>query len=188
MDSLPNHGIVVRELRKRLGLSLQIAARRIGKSVGWLSEIENCRGESRLGKVALERIVTLLDGERHRPMFKTWIANHKNEERRNRTFDGAILRHARNRRGLSVTAASELLSMSKGYLSRLERGICHVTLPLRNRILVGYGYSTESFKNWSTDPVKSKAVPLKYKFDVLMQNISDEDAEIIFRNALSKNI
>lgn len=187
MESLENHGIVLRELRKRLGLSIQAAAKRIGKSAGWLCEIENSRGESRLDEVTLNRIVSLLDGDGHRTMFKTWIANYRNYERTNHIFDGAVLRYVRTRRGLTVAAAAELLNMTKGYLSRLERGVCPVSLILRNRILVGYGFSTESFKNWSTDPVKSKAVPLRYKFEIFMRGISKEQADLIFAAALLKS-
>jgi transcriptional regulator with XRE-family HTH domain len=38
---MENYGLIVRELRTRAKLSIRTAAEKLGRSTGWLSEIEN---------------------------------------------------------------------------------------------------------------------------------------------------
>lgn len=188
MDSLENHGIILRELRRRSEFSVQKAAQMIQKSTGWLSEVETGGGTCRLTSSEFERILKILGGTNFRPMFKTWIANHKNQEKVSKVFDGAVLRYIRVKKGFSLTAAAKQMGFSKGYLSRLETGASPMTLKLRNKIMKVYGYSPSSFKNLSTDPVRSKVVPSKYKFDIFLRALSPEEAEIIFQTTLSQKL
>ena len=44
-----------------------------------------------------------------------------------------------------------------------------------------YGYSPSSFKNLSTDPVRSKAVPLKFKLEILLGQLQEQEIEAVFR-------
>ncbi len=64
-----NYGVILKKLRELNNYSLKTAAARIGKSVGWLSEVENNRGFSKLKESEFERIVNLFNGVRHREMF-----------------------------------------------------------------------------------------------------------------------
>ncbi|MBK9322428.1 MAG: transcriptional regulator [Bdellovibrionaceae bacterium] len=185
MDHLNNHGLIIRELRTRSSLSIQKAAGLIGKSVGWLCEVENDRGTSRLNTAEFDRIIEILGGSNQRHMFKTWIANQKNQDRTNKVFDGAVLKFIRIKKGISLFEASLKVGLSKGNLSKIENGAKPVTLEMRNQIMVAYGYSPSSFKNLSTDPIRSKAVPSRFKFQILLQKISKEQAERFFESFLA---
>ena len=86
MSSLENHGIIIRHLRKRNRLSVRKCSDIIGKSIGWLSEIENACGTARLTEDEFDRIVSALGGDKDGAMFKTWVAKHKNIIRACRYF------------------------------------------------------------------------------------------------------
>ncbi len=45
---MENHGIIIQHLRLLAGLSVRQASKKIQRSLGWLSEIENNNGRSRL--------------------------------------------------------------------------------------------------------------------------------------------
>jgi transcriptional regulator with XRE-family HTH domain len=181
---MENYGVIIRHLRNLAELDVRATALRIGKSVGWLSEIENNRGKSRLTESEFQRIVELLGGVRHRPMFKIWVANQKNRERVCTTFEGAILKHIRTKKNLLLQEAAQLCGLSFGYLSKIESGIKPVTLEMRNRILVAYGYSPSSWKNLATDPIRSKAVPRGYKLEILLNLLSEDQIAEVFDFAL----
>ena len=180
MESLENHGIIIRELRKLSGLSVQKAAKILGHSTGWLWEVECGSGRCRLTTSEFDRIVDVLDGAKHRPMFRIWVANHKNDERKDKSFEGAVLKFIRKKKGLRLSAAANLSGLSCSYLSKLECGIKPMTLEWRNRILKAYGYQPSSFKNLATDPVRSKAVPTQYKIDILMRRLEANHLEKLF--------
>ncbi len=186
MDSLENHGIILRELRRLAELSVQQAAIKIGKSSGWLCEVETGSGRCRLKSSEFDRIVQILDGVQYRSMFRTWVANHKNAERVDKTFDGAILKFIRRKKELSLQTAARLAGVSCGYLCKLENGTKPTSLDLRNRIMTAYGYSPSSFKNFATDPVRSKAVPKEFKFKILKHVLSNEKLDEIYSSALSQ--
>lgn len=190
MNGERNYGLIVKHLRTMAGLSVQLLAKKIGKSAGWVSEIENENGRCRLTEQAFEQIVEALDGKSRRAMFRTWVANHKNLERVDRTFDGAVLKYIRRRQGISVPTAAQLTGLSMSHLSNLENGKRNMTHDLRVRLMKTYGYSPSSFKNLSTDPVRSKAVPCLYKLKILLGQMSDHQIEAVYnfaRNLVSQN-
>lgn len=164
---MENVGVIIQHLRTLTGLSVRKTAQKINRSVGWLSELENSRGTARIDEDEFNRVVDLLGGSKHRSMFKTWAANAKNRDRAERTFDGAVLKFIRIKKGFSLEKASGLTKLSIGYLSKIETGLKPVTLERRNQIMLGYGYSPTSFKNLATDPVRSKAVPLRFKLNFI---------------------
>jgi transcriptional regulator with XRE-family HTH domain len=182
---MDNYGLIIQHLRTLAGLSVQQTAKKIGKSVGWLSEIENNSGRCRLTENEFNRIIELLDGTKHRAMFKTWIAGFKNRERLDKVFDGAVLKFVRLKKELSLSKASKLTSLSAAQLSKFENGLKPVSLELRNQIMAAYGYSPTSFKNFSTDPVRSKVVPIEFKLTILLNSLEDEQIEQVFRYAHS---
>lgn len=185
MIPLENHGLIIRELRKLQGLSVRKAAQKLNRGLGWLSEIENCKGTARLTEDEFDRIVTALDGSRHKNMFRTWVASHLHEERINKTFDGAVLKFIRVKKGLDLQRASELAEISRGYLCKLENGSKPMTLQLRYRIMRAYGYNPKSFKNLATDPVRSKVVPLAYKFKIWLSTLTPEQTEAFYLQTLT---
>jgi len=188
MNPLENHGLIIRKLRKLRGLNVRNAAENIGRSIGWLSEIENGTGTARLTEMEFDRIVTALDGSHHKAMFRTWVATYKKEEDIDKTFEGAVLRHIRLKKEFTLLDASLLTGLSRGYLCNLEMGRKPMTLKIRNQILKSYGYMPKSFKNFATDPVRSKVVPLAYKFKIWLHSLSPEQAENFYSQTLSQNL
>ena len=182
---MDNYGVIIRHLRSLAGLSVREAAQKIERSAGWLSEIENASGTARLTESEFNRIVVALDGVKHKSMFMTWVATHKKRERSDRKFDGAVLKHIRIKKGLSLQQASNLMSISSAQISKIETGVKEIPFKTRDQIMIAYGYSPSSFKNLSTDPIRSKAVPLSYKLSILLNSLSDEQIERIFQFALS---
>lgn len=177
---MDNYGVIVRQLRVLSGLSVQQTAKKLNRSKGWLSEIENGKGRSRLSEKEFQRIIETLDGTKHIPLFKTWVANLKNRERVNSSFDGAVLKFIREKKELSVRSAAKLTGISHGQLSKIETGLKPISYELRNRIMEAYGYSPSSFKNLATDPIRSKAVPLYYKLEIILRKLTKSQIEEVF--------
>lgn len=177
---MDNYGLIIRTLRQQKGLSLQNASRLINRSMGWLSSIENGSGDCRLTPAEFDRLVKLFDGESQRAMFRTWVANHANTQRKRKTYDGAVLKHMRQSKGLSLVDAATRTGLSFAYISKLERGIKDVDLPLRQKFLMAYGYSPSSWKNWASDPVRSKAVPIRYKLANILNELSEDQLLRVF--------
>ena len=182
---MDNYGVIIRHLRTLAGLSVRKAALKTNRSIGWISEVENNTGTARLTETEFERIVELLDGTKHKAMFKTWVAVYKNRERLDCTFDGAVLKFIRIKKNMGLKKAAKLTGISSSQISKIETGMKPVPYSLRNRIMIGYGYSPSSFKNLSTDPVRSKAVPLGFKLSILLNSLTAEQVERIFQFALS---
>ena len=118
-------------------------------------------------------------------LFKTWAATYKNRDRTAKTYDGAVLRFIRLKKGFDLATASKLVGLSLSYLSKIETGAKPVTLEMRNQIMTGYGYSPSSFKNLSTDPVRSKAVPCILKLEILLHALQPQQIEAVFQYAQS---
>jgi len=182
---MENYGLIIRHLRTLAGLSVRATAQKIDRSIGWLSEIENTSGTARLTETEFNRIVDVLEGAKHRPMFRTWVAAYKHRERGEKTFDGAVLKFIRLKKEINLRKAQKLTGLSTSYLSKIETGVKPVTLEMRNRIMVAYGYSPSSFKNLSTDPVRSKVVPTGFKLQILLHGLSEIQTETVFQFALA---
>jgi transcriptional regulator with XRE-family HTH domain len=188
MDDLENYGFILKCLREHSGLSVRAMAGKIGRSTGWLSEVENGKGLARLPAREFERIVNQVDGAKHRAMFRTWVANHKNAQRVDRTFDGAVLKYIRKKKGLKLEDAAKSSGLSAARLSKLERGVRPLTPELRKRLMLGYGYNPSSFKNLATDPVRSASVPLAYKLEILLGRMAPEQIENVFKYAREMSV
>lgn len=182
---MENYGLIIQHLRLLAGLSVREAAKKIERSIGWLSEIENNRGTARLTEKEFNRIVDLLDGTKHKAMFRTWVANYKNRERTDKTFDGAVLKFIRIKKGFNLEKAAKLTKLSASQISKYETGVKPISVEARNRIMVAYGYSPSSFKNLATDPIRSKAVPLSLKLEILLKSLKESQIEKVFYFAQS---
>jgi transcriptional regulator with XRE-family HTH domain len=104
---MTNYGVVLRKLRELNQLTVHQAAKVICRSAGWLSEIENGRGEARIGLEEFERIVAAYGGQEYRDKFSLWIANARKPKASAKpaSFDGAILRYLREKVGMNVETA-----------------------------------------------------------------------------------
>jgi len=175
-----NQGLIIRHLRMQAKLSVRKCAQKVKKSVGWISEVENGRGKARLSEQEFNRIVELLDGSKHREMFRTWVAGYKKRESIDTTLDGAVLKFIRTKKQLRLKNAAQATGLSVSTISKIESGVSIINVELRNKIMIAYGYSPSSFKNLSTDPVRSKVVPLRFKLEILMKQMSEPEIEALF--------
>ena len=180
MEGNENYGLILKILRQKSDMSVRELSQRINKSPGWLSEVENGRGLAKLRESEFERIIAVLGATAQRAYFKTWVANHRNAERVNRSMEGAILKFVRVKKGLRLEAVATDAGVSVCYLSKIENGHKPPPLELRNRILIACGYSPASFKNLSSDPIKSRAVPNSYKLNILLKKLPDSKIAEVF--------
>lgn len=97
MDGNENYGLILKLLRQQMRLSVRDFSKKINRSIGWISEMENGCGTARITEQEFDALVALLGANGQRSQFKTWVANHKNAERVDRTFEGAILKFVRIR-------------------------------------------------------------------------------------------
>lgn len=177
------YGIILKQLRLKANLNLKECAIKINKSAGWICEVENGRGLSRVNEFEFERIIEALDGSKYRKMFMTWVAVSKNKQNTDRTLDGAVMKHIRLKKRLRLKEASLAVGVSVSRLSQIERGIIPMSFELKNKLMVGYGYTPSSFKNFSKDPLRAKAVPTKFKLEILIKSFTDHQVEELFMAA-----
>jgi transcriptional regulator with XRE-family HTH domain len=179
------------KLRELNQLHLKAAAKHIGRSAGWLSEIENNRGNARISQAEFDRIVKVYGGESQKKQFGAWVAR---AEKTNATgaskicLDGSVLKFLRNKAELTLAEVAKATNLSKTYLSYLENGKKPVSKGLRDRLLGVYGYSPSSFKNFTTKDKRSASIPTRYKLQILLGHLEEEQIQkvLIFANQLTK--
>ena len=175
-----NYGVIIRELRKRQKMTNSEFAKEIGRSRGWLSDIERCNGKCQVSDSEFERILECFKAQNLRPMFRMWAANASKFDLIDRRMEGAVLKYVRIKKELKLKDVAKLVGCSSGYLSKVENGRFPPTVELRKRVLVACGYSPASFKNLYADPERSKVVPFRYKLDILMKRLSEKQVEQLF--------
>lgn len=179
---MKSYGVILRKLREINQLSLKPAAVKVGRSVGWLSEIENGRGNARIREEEFERIVAAYGGGAYRRQFGAWVAKATNSEGpcRGISYGGAVLKFLRRKAGMSLEAAAGRAKISKSYLSLLEVGARPLTGALRNRLMSIYGYSPASFKNFTTEDRRGEKIPVAYKVEVLLRQLDEGELKLAF--------
>lgn len=182
-----HYGVILRKLREISRLPIKEAAKRIERSAGWLSEIENGKGAARIHPQEFERIVAAYGGEPYRKQFGIWVAKQHKPDKANQevSYNGAVLKYLRKKAKLTIEEAAKRVSLSNCYLSYLENGVKPLSLELRNRLLSIYGYSPSSFKNFTTEDKRGKNIPLRYKLEILLGQMDDQGLERLFLAATS---
>jgi transcriptional regulator with XRE-family HTH domain len=182
-----HYGVILRQLRLRNQLQMKEAARRVGKSTGWLSQAENGKGKARLQPQEFERIVTAYGGEAYRKQFGQWIAlSHRlRSPAKDICLGGAVLKFLRKKAKFSLEAAAKDSGLSKSYLSRIETGSKSLPQPLWDKLMKLYGYSPSSFKNFTTEDKRAKNVPARYRLTALLNQMDDSRIEKILGFSLS---
>ncbi len=177
-----HYGIILRKLRELNSFTVKQAAKKIGRSSGWISQIENGKGLARLAQDEFERIVTAYNGEPYRKQFGAWIARSKIKESTvdDINFDGSILKYLRRKANLTLEVASKKAEISFGHLSDLENGEKRISENLKNRLLKIYGYSSASFRNFTGEDKRANNIPVRYKLDILLRKLNSTDVEKVF--------
>ena len=180
-----NYGVIIRNIRKLEGLNVHQFSKEIGRSSGWLSDVENCNGRCTVNEEEFNRIVEYFGAKKHRPMFRTWVANSKKFKDVDRSMEGAVLKHVRLKKGLKLYELAEKLGMSACHLSKIENGRFPPTVELRKEVLTACGYSPSSFKNLYKDEQRSKAVPALFKLEIMLSKFNAEQVNEVYEFALS---
>ena len=182
-----HYGVILKQLRLVQKLPIKAAAQKVGRSAGWLSEIENEKGAARIHPTEFERIVAAYGGEAYRKQFGIWVAKgHKLDTPiRDKSLGGAVLKFLRKKAGIRLEAAAAKIGHSPSYLSRIETGMRVLSPDLRDKLMQVYGYSPGSFKNFTTDDKRAKNVPARYKLNLLLKQMSDAGIERMLSLALS---
>jgi len=187
---MDHHGVILRQLRLQNKLTMKEAARRIEKSAGWLSEIENSKGAARIHAQEFERIVAVYGGDRYRKQFGIWVANaHKPDlPGKDVCLGGATLKFLRKKAKLSLKTAAKEVGLSACYLSCIETGSKPLSANLRDRLVRVYGYSPSSFKNFATEDKRAKNVPIRYRLGSLLKQMDDGRIQKVFEFAFSLSL
>ena len=183
---MKEQGVVLKRLRKLQGLTLRQAGVKIGKSVGWLSEIENDRGRATISDQEFDRIIEAYEGQKYKSSFGGWVRMEKDKLSPVETnLDGAIYKHMRTKARLSIRAAAKILNISTGKLCKIEAGNCELTKGFKDILLAAYGYSPVSFKNFRLSGSQSQAVGMKLRLNVLIRMMDNQQIERMFHFGLS---
>jgi transcriptional regulator with XRE-family HTH domain len=184
---MESYGVILRKLRELKKLPIKEAAKHIGRSAGWLSEVENGRGYARLRPAEFERIVATYDGEAYRKHFGLWIAKSKGPtslSSESVSMNGAILKYLRKKAKMTLAQAGEKVGLSGRTISAMELGKRTIKPELKDQLTRIYGYSPSSFKNFTTEDKRSRNIPARYKLDLLIHQLDPAHIEQIFAFAL----
>ena len=188
---MEHHGVILRKLRILAKLPLKAAAKRIERSSGWLSEIENGKGAARIDAQEFERIIGVYDGEKHRKHFSLWIANacKAPSAKKETSFDGAILKFLRIKKAkMTLEQVSTIVGLSKSYLSYIESDLRPLPKELRIKLMGVYGYSPSSFKNFATEDKRANNIPAQFKLKILLKKLGPTQIDKLLTHALGVKI
>ena len=177
-----HYGVILRKLRELNQLTIKQAATHLGRSVGWLSEIENSKGAARLKVDEFERIVAAYNGEEYRKQFSGWTTHFKIQEQAPKevSFNGPILKYLRTKANLTIEQVAKKAGLSKGHLSDMENGVKHLSNDLRDKLMRIYGYSPASFRNFTDADKRAKNIPTRYKLNLLLGKLNESEVEKVF--------
>jgi transcriptional regulator with XRE-family HTH domain len=183
-----HYGVVLKKLRELNQLTVKQAAQKIGRSSGWISQIENGKGAARLNAIEFERVVAAYNGESYRKQFGAWISRSKIQEQMPHeiSFEGYILKYLRRNAGLTVQQGARKAGLSKGHLFDLENGIKRLSGELRNKLMRINGYSPASFRNFTDADKRAKNIPTRYKLNLLLGKLSEFEVEKVFAFAFER--
>lgn len=184
---MKGYGVILRQLRLLNKQQVKEAARLIGKSAGWISEIENGKGAARIHPQEFERIVAAYGGERYRKHFGLWVAKAPNPSgsAKDICLSGAILKYLRKKAKVPLRAAAKEVGLSACYLSCIETGAKPLPASLRDRLMRVYGYSPASFRNFESEDKRARNVPVRYRVATLLRQMDDAAIERVLNFALS---
>lgn len=179
-----HQGVILRKLRQLNSLTIKQASERIGRGAGWISEIENGKGEARIYPAEFERIIAAYNGESYRKQFSIWIANaSKGGVPKHSGYSGAIIKHLRKKSGFTLKGAASKIGITSSYLSYIEVGAKPLSDELKNQLMGVYGYSPTSFRNFATEDKRAKSIPDKFKLDVLLRRLDEDRLRLLFQYA-----
>ena len=179
---MKNPGVVLRKLRERNNLKIKEAAKLIGRSVGWLSGMENEASACRLKESEYQRILHLYNAEDHQKLIHACLSQTRksDEDAAPIVYDGSILKYLRIKAGKSISAVAIEMDCAPSLLSQIENGRRTVGIEMRRHLLRTYGYSPESFKNFYSREKRALNVPARFHLEILLPHLSEQMTLAVF--------
>ena len=179
---MKNPGVVLRKLRERNNLKIKEAAELIGRSVGWLSGVENEAQACRLEEPEYQRILLLYNAKDHQKLIHACLSQSRkpDEDTVAIVYDGSILKYLRIKAGKSISAVAIEMGCAPSLLSQIENGKRTVGIEMRNHLLRTYGYSPESFKNFYSREKRALNVPARFHLEILLQHLTEQMTLAVF--------
>jgi len=179
---MKNPGVVLRKLRERNNLKIKEAAKLIGRSVGWLSGVENEVQACRLKESEYQRILELYKAEDHQKLVHACLSQSRkpDEDTTPIVYDGSILKYLRIKAGKSISAVASEMDCAASLLSQIENGKRFVGMKMRNRLLRVYGYSPESFKNFYSREKRALNIPARFHLEILLPHLTEQMTLAVF--------
>lgn len=178
---MKNRGVVLRKLRQVNKLNLKQAARAIGCSVGWLSEIENESEKCRIDDGEYQRILAIYKGDEHKKLIHACLSQTKAAKiEKTISYDGSILKYLRLKSKKTISAVAVESGYSTSLISQIEQGSRKASLELRDRLVKLYNYSPESFKNFYSRDKRALGVPARYYLKTILSHLPEEAVLKVF--------
>ena len=179
---MTNPGVVLRKLRKKNNLKIKEAAKLIGRSVGWLSGVENEAQACRLKESEYQRILQLYNAQDHQKLIHACLSQSRkhDEDAKPIVYDGSILKYLRIKAGKSITAVASEMDCAPSLLSQIENGKRSVGIEMRKRLLRIYGYSPESFKNFYSREKRALNIPARFHLEILLPHLTEQMTLAVF--------
>ncbi len=177
-----NYGVILMNIMKRNALGYREVSKKIGRSLGWLNSVASGRRE--LSQEEFHEILKHLNIKNDPKRFASWVATSQRlTQNRVTSLDGAILKFLRQKKGLKLEQVALKTNVSVSYLSKLENGQKSVSKSMRNGLLSHYGYSPSSFKNFSSKDKRAESVPVQFKLNILLQQMTQKQVTQLFQYA-----
>jgi transcriptional regulator with XRE-family HTH domain len=166
-----SYGVILVNIMKRNALSYREVSTKVGRSLGWLNQV--IKGQRELTQAEFCEILNHLNIKNDPKRFASWVASSQRLTQHQVTsFDGAILKFLRQKKGLKLEQVSSKLEISISYLSKIENGQKPVSKTKRDQLLGLYGYSPSSFKNFNTKDKRAESIPPQFKLNILLQGMT----------------
>ena len=100
-----NYGVILMNIMKRNALGYREVSTKIGRSLGWLNSVAS--GKRQLSQTEFHEILNQLNIKNDPKKFAGWLASSQRlTQNRTTSFDGAILKFLRQKKGFSLEKVS----------------------------------------------------------------------------------
>jgi transcriptional regulator with XRE-family HTH domain len=179
---MKNQAVILKRLRELKGLTVAEAASQLKCSVGWLSGIENDNSLCKIDQQRLQNILQFYEFDQQKEVIRGWLSRQLSEQGRAEqlNLDGSILRFMREKANLTLSEASKLTGKSSANLGKIENGYRPISRKHRDFLVSCYGFSPSSFNNYTSMERHGHLVPIRYRLNILVRKLSDENLNRVF--------
>lgn len=178
-----DYSVILKKIRTNKKITIKQAANLTGRGAGWISEIENGKARAVIDHTEFKRIVKCYDAEDELKRFQLWANNQKRNPAKTVWYEGAIYKHLRLKKELSLVDAAKLIGISKSQLSNIESSTRKAKPEIRTKILEAYGHKQASFQNYIKKKERVQSIPVELRLKLLLKKFETESLEKVFKYA-----